>query len=344
VRAVSRPVRVRLVLVGIALAIGLVGCGDDDDAEPAEADQSDASVDDATPSESTTSTAESTTTTTESTTTTTAAPAPPMPLDDQSPPAALNGLEVDGDTIWVASTESAQVVQFDRTTGEILTRIDTSPSQPDDVTVGPDGAVYWTGFNDGEIGRIVDGASESVANIGPGANPLGFTPDGRLFVGRAVTGDDLWEVPLDGGEPTMIAGPVGDMNAFVVEADRVVGPTGGIAGPGGVAAVDLASGEVTDLGGPFEAPVTASDVEPDGVLHLLSFDGRVWRFDETTWPTRSPAESSTTWPSPMTARSTSACSPSRWSWRSPPTAPRASSRSAPWAEVAIVAGAALGRR
>ncbi len=219
-------------------------------------------------------------TTTEGSTTTISAPS--VPLEDQTPPEALNGIAVDGDTIWLASVTSDQVLQVDRESGAILTRVDAPGSSPDDVAVGPDGSVYWTGFADGSIGRITDGATETIATVGAGANPIGFTDDGELIVGRAVSADGLFRVPLDGGEPELIAESVGDMNAFVVEGDRVVGPVGGVLGPGGVNAVDLSTGEVTVLGEGFPSSVTASAVDPEGRLHLLSANGQVWRFDEAT--------------------------------------------------------------
>ena len=204
----------------------------------------------------------------------------PDPLEDQTPPQAVNGLEVRGDTIWVAALNSDQVLQIDRETGAILTRVETPGSSPDDVAVGPDGAVYWTGFGDGSVGRITGGISETIANVGAGANPIGFTDDGELIVGRAVTADGLYRVPLDGGEPEVIASAVGDMNAFVIDENDVVGPVGGVLGPGGVNAVDLTTREVSELGKGFPAGVTASALDVDGEVILLSPNGQVWRFDD----------------------------------------------------------------
>ena len=182
----------------------------------------------------------------------------------------------------MAALNSDQVLQLDRETGAILTRVETPGSGPDDVAVGPDGAVYWTGFVDGSVGRITDGVSETIASVGAGANPIGFTDDGQLIVGRAVTADGLYRVPLDGGEPEVIAPSVGDMNAFVIDDNFVVGPVGGVLGPGGLNAVDLTTGEVAQLGKDFPAGVTASALDPDGQLHLLSANGQIWRFDDVT--------------------------------------------------------------
>jgi hypothetical protein len=273
-----KPLSASLPAVALAVALLLAGCGDDGDSAADDTTTTTTEAASSTTSEQPPSTE---TTPESSTTTTTEAPAP-EPLADQTPPIDLNGIEVDGDTLWIASIDANQVLQIDRISGAILTRITTGTSGPDDVTVGPDGATYWTGFADGSVGRIEDGVSTTIANVGVGANPIGFTPAGELIVGRAVTADGIFRVPLDGGDPEPIVEVVGDMNAFVVEADRVVGPVGGVAGPGGVSAVDLGTGEVTELGSGFDVPVIASDTDPDGVLHLLSFSGQVWRFDEAT--------------------------------------------------------------
>ncbi len=265
----------RVIAAAAAVLLSVAGCSSDDESgDAATTSTAEDTI------EATTTTAPVSTTTPASSTTT--APLPPEPLDDQTPPDAVNGLEVEGDTIWLAAATSSQVLQVDRLSGAILTRVDGAGSSPDDLTVGPDGAVYWTGFADGSIGRIVDGATETIANIGPGANPIGFTEDGELIAGRAVTADGLYRVPLDGGEPEVIAETLGDMNAFVIEGDRVVGPVGGVLGPGGVSAVDLATGEVTELGTDFPSGVTASTADPDGRIHLLSANGQVWLFDEAS--------------------------------------------------------------
>jgi streptogramin lyase len=206
--------------------------------------------------------------TTEATTTastTTLAP----PLDDQSAPLSINGLVVDGDTVWVASIAADVVLQIDPATGAILQRIPTNGAGPDDVEIGPDGNVYYTGFTNGDIGVIEDGAPRVIAQLEPGANPLGFTSDGTLYVGIAVTGDALYRVPLDGSEPEKIATDLGNMNAFVVtDDDQILGPAAGDDG-GVVLRVDPTDGtfEAVVTGLP---PVFASAMDTDGNYYVLA--------------------------------------------------------------------------
>ena len=206
--------------------------------------------------------------TTESTTTVSTTTLPP-PLEDQSAPPSINGIVVDGDTIWAASVAGDVVLQIDPATGAILQRIPTNGAGPDDVEIGPDGNVYYTGFANGEVGVIEDGEARVIAQLEPGANPLGFTSDGTLYVGVAVSGDAFYRVPLDGGEPEQIATDLGNMNAFVVtDEDLILGPAGGADG-GVVLRVDPADGSfepvVTGL-----PPIFASDSDSEGNYYVLA--------------------------------------------------------------------------
>lgn len=220
--------------------------------------------------------------TTESTSTTTSTTSAPEPLDDQSAPPSINGLIVDGDTIWAASLGADAVLRIDIETGAILERIPAGGAGPDDVEIGPDGNVYFTGFTSGEVGVVEDGQPSAVAQLEPGANPLGFTSDGTLYVGIAVSGDALYRVPLDGSEPERLATDLGSMNAFVVtDDDTILGPasddTGGV-----VLRVDPADGsfEVVASGLP---PIFASAMDSQGDYYVLaSATGEVIRVDPDT--------------------------------------------------------------
>lgn len=220
-----------------------------------------------------------TTATSESTNTASTTSSVPPPLDDQSAPPSINGLVVDGDTIWAASLAGDVVLQIDASSGAILQRIPTNGAGPDDVEIGPDGSVYYTGFVSGEIGVIEDGVARVVAQVEPGANPLGFTSDGTLYVGVAVTGDGLYRVPLDGGEPEKIASDLGNMNAFVVtDDDLILGPAAGADG-GVVLQVDPADGsnEAVVTGLP---PIFASATDSNGDYFVLaSATGEVIKVD-----------------------------------------------------------------
>lgn len=205
---------------------------------------------------------------TESTTTASTTSQPP-PLDDQTAPPSINGLVVDGDTLWAASLAADAVLQIDPATGDILQRIPTAGAGPDDVEIGPDGNVYFTGFANGDIGVIEDGEVRVVAQIEPGVNPLGFTSDGTLYVGVAVSGDALYRVSPDGSEPERIASDLGNMNAFAVtDDDMILGPAAGDGG-GVVLQVDPTDGtsEAVATGLP---PIFASAMDSQGRYFVLA--------------------------------------------------------------------------
>ena len=89
-------------------------------------------------------------------------PTGPRPPVDKAAPDSINGLTVDGDTLWIASIDADTVFQVSRADGTILGRFPTgSGSGPDDGAVAPAGTVYSTGFKNGDIGQIRDGNSAS---------------------------------------------------------------------------------------------------------------------------------------------------------------------------------------
>lgn len=199
----------------------------------------------------------------------TGGPPPKEPLADQTAPPSINGIVVDGDTIWVASISGDVVLQIDRESGAILERVGTNGGGPDDVAVGPDGAVYYTGFASGDVGRIDDGVATVVANVGLGANPLEFSPDGTLYVGRAILADALYEVPLDGSSPRLIASDLGNMNAFAITENGVIlGPAADADG-GIVLAIDPTNGSIETVARGLP-PVFASALDPDGKYFVLA--------------------------------------------------------------------------
>ncbi|MBX3284640.1 MAG: hypothetical protein R2746_10635 [Acidimicrobiales bacterium] len=243
-----------LLVAALLVSVGLGACS------------SDSGGDDA----STTTTAVRSSTTAPSTTAATSATTAPAPLEDQTPPSAINGITVQGTTLWVASIDSDEVVQVDRATGQILARFDTQGAGPDDVAVAPDGSIYTTGFVNGDLGRIRDGRYEVVTEMAAGINPLEFAPDGTLYVGTYGPGGTLYEVPLDGGEPEERAKDLPDINAFAVADDgTVLAPAGGIGGPGAAVRIDPSTGEVTTIAADLP-PVAAAAADAQGVFYVLA--------------------------------------------------------------------------
>ena len=259
-----------VLAAALLLVLGLGGCSSDGD--PSTGGDADAA---STTSDASSSSSASSTTTEAPTTTA------PEPLDDQTPPSAINGITVQGDTIWVASIESDEVVQVDRRSGQILARHDTKGAGPDDVAVGPDGSVYVTGFTNGDLGRIRDGRYEVVTTIVPGINPLEVTDDGTLYVGTYGPGGTLYEVPTDGGQVVVRATDLPDINAFGIARDgTVLAPAGGIGGPGSVVRIDPATGKVTTVVSGLD-PVAAGATDASGTFFVLAnVTGEVLEVDE----------------------------------------------------------------
>jgi outer membrane protein assembly factor BamB len=207
---------------------------------------------------------------------TTTTEAEPEPLDDQSPPASINGITVDGNTIWIASIEADEVLQVRRQDGAILARFPTDGAKPDDVAVAPDGSVWSTGFGNGDVGRIADGSYEVVTTIVAGINPIDIADDGTVFIGTYGPDGTLYTLETDGGAPSdrtearIVAEPVPDINGFEVGDDdgTVIAPAGGIAGPGSVVAID-SGGEITTVADGLPG-VAALAATADGELFVLA--------------------------------------------------------------------------
>jgi sugar lactone lactonase YvrE len=207
------------------------------------------------------------------TSTTTAAP---EPLKDQTAPTSINGITVQGDTIWVASIKDDEILQVDRTSGAILQRFDTEGAGPDDVAVAPDGSIWSTGFVNGEVGRIADGRYEEITTLVPGINPITVDADGIVWIGTYGPKGNLYrldpdDLPSEGTTPKPIAsGTLPDINAFgILDNGTLVAPAGGIAGPGSAIAINSDTGRFTTIVGGLPG-VAAATVDADDHAYLLA--------------------------------------------------------------------------
>src|SRR6266540_1650605 len=99
-----------------------------------------------------------------------------------------NGVMFDRhDRLHIASVAGREIVVMDPQTGAILDRL--GPAQgvegPDDLTFGPDGALYWTSFFTGVVGRRApDGTVGTVAQLPPGVGAITFSDDGQVRLAR----------------------------------------------------------------------------------------------------------------------------------------------------------------
>jgi outer membrane protein assembly factor BamB len=169
---------------------------------------------------------------------------------NQTPPAGTNGVVYRDGLLWIASLYGLELVVADADTGELVGRF--GPAQgmttsPDDLVMADDGTVYWTGFENGDIGALSPetGRSRTLANVGAGANPIARAPDGSIWVGHAYTGTGLVRIdPATGTATTVNAGIAVNSFGFGPDGALYAPRTDRI--PGTVARID-ASGRATTV-------------------------------------------------------------------------------------------------
>jgi hypothetical protein len=166
-------------------------------------------------------------------------------LEDQTPPTGANGLAFDAaGMLWLADLLGHQVLRFDPATGKILGRYAQPGAGPDDIAIDERGRVFWTGWFNGQVGRIDPTTHENViiAELPKGANSIAFSADGRLFVGLVILNSGLYEVDPEGtSDPRLITDALGP-NAFDF------GPGGFLWGPlqDRIVKIDIETGDVVD--------------------------------------------------------------------------------------------------
>ncbi|AKQ67230.1 NHL repeat domain protein [Myxococcus hansupus] len=172
----------------------------------------------------------------------------------------VHGLAVDGKGNLLASNLLGQSVHsVNLSTGAVSTLVGPPLGGADDVALGPDGSIYWTGFFTGQLmRRTPDGKTRVIAKNLPGLNSLAFRGDGRFYVTQLGRGDDaLWEVDPDGKKPPrkVLADP-GFLNGFEFGPDdRLYGP---LLLKGQVARVDVATGVIEPVADGFVIPVAVN--------------------------------------------------------------------------------------
>jgi sugar lactone lactonase YvrE len=158
-----------------------------------------------------------------------------------------NGIMFDSnDRLHIASFIGREILVMDAETGEIQDRlgIDLGVEGPDDLAFGPDGSLYWTSIETGEVGRLSPDGEKTGQPVAQGVNPITFSDDGRLFVALDIYGDALYELdPELKDPPHLIAENLGWLNGFDF------GPDGFLYGPiytqGKVGRIDVNSDSIT---------------------------------------------------------------------------------------------------
>jgi sugar lactone lactonase YvrE len=199
-----------------------------------------------------------------------------------APIKGANGLYFDKhDRLHIASVGGREIVVIDPDTGKILDRIgpERGVDSPDDLTIGPDGSLYWTSLLTGEVAKITpDGTKVTVAQGLSGANPITFSDDGRLFVARDFMGDGLYELdPSGANSPRPIDEQLKGLNAFDFGPDsKLYGP---LFSGGKLVSIDVDSGAMRTVAEGFMTP---SAVKFDSQGHLFALDqaqGKVFQVD-----------------------------------------------------------------
>lgn len=258
--------RRRLAAAVTLLVLVAGGCGSDDDAAPTTTTEA---ADGGTASSSAPDTTTSTTV--------------PEPIDDQTAPISINGIAVQGDTLWIASINADEVLQVDRESGAILARFPGGGAGPDDVAVAPDGSVYSTGFESGVLGRVADGTASEVATLVPLINGVAVADDGTVWVATMEPDGVLYRLAPDGSDPEVVAEGLDNVNAFVVDeaTGTLVAPAGGFEA-GWIARIDPADGSVERVAEGLPS-VMASTWHPDGrYVALANVTGEVLAVDLET--------------------------------------------------------------
>ena len=123
--------------------------------------------------------------------------------------------------LYVATTAGAEVAVLDARNGRVIDRL--SYSAADDVTMGPDGSLYWTDLLDGKVWRMAPGRAVTSQYVAPGMNPITFSADGRLFVAQAILpyGETLYELDPALVDPPKAIWSPGDGPLFFPAAERL---------------------------------------------------------------------------------------------------------------------------
>ena len=93
--------------------------------------------------------------------------------------------------------------EVNRQTGEAHVFIAAPEGEADDIAIGPQGEMAWTGFNQGVLRyRDNDNAPTRVLAKGlPGINSVAFDKKtGKLYASQVFLGDALWEIDRAGPE------------------------------------------------------------------------------------------------------------------------------------------------
>ncbi|MFT6466007.1 SMP-30/gluconolactonase/LRE family protein [Halopseudomonas sp.] len=205
----------------------------------------------------------------------------------------VHGLAVDHQgRLLAGSVVGNSIYQIDPDNGEVSTFIGPDQGQADDIAIGPNGEMAWTGFYSGQVlYRENDGAPVRVLAEGkPGINSIAFNQQtGKLFASQVFLGDALWEIDIKGeAEPRLIKKDMGGFNGFEVGKD------GWVYGPlwfkGQVVKINPVGGEMETVADGFGTPA-AVNFDSKGNLYVVdTLSGQLMLIDTATGDTELVAE------------------------------------------------------
>lgn len=194
----------------------------------------------------------------------------------------VHGLAVDQQgRLLAGSVVGNSLYQVDRQTGKASVLVGPDQGQADDIAIGPNGEMAWTGFYLGKVlYRENDDAPIKVLAEGlPGINSIAFNQKtGQLYASQVFLDDALWEMdPKGEAEPRLISKDMGGFNGFEVGSD------GWLYGPlwfkGVVAKINPADGTLETVAEGFGTPA-AVNFDSRGNLYVVdTLTGKLMRVD-----------------------------------------------------------------
>lgn len=194
----------------------------------------------------------------------------------------VHGLAVDQQgRLLAGSVVGNSIYQIDKQTGVASILVGPDEGQADDIAIGPNGEMAWTGFYLGKVMyRENDEAPIKVLAEGmPGINSIAFNQKtGQLYASQVFLGDALWELdPKGEKEPRLINKDMGGFNGFEVGAD------GSLYGPlwfkGVAVKIDPSNGNIETVADGFGIPA-AVNFDSKGNLYVVdTLTGKLMRVD-----------------------------------------------------------------
>lgn len=208
----------------------------------------------------------------------------------------VHGLAVDQQgRLLAGSVVGNSIYLVDRDSGKVSTFIGPDQGQADDIAIGPQGEMAWTGFYLGKVmARANDAAPIKVlAENLPGINSIAFNQNtGQLYASQVFLDDALWELDPTGEQPPrLISKDMGGFNGFEVGAD------GWLYGPlwfkGVVVKIDPSNGKMETVAKGFGTPA-AVNFDSKGDLYVVdTLTGKLMRTDPETGKSELVAQLST---------------------------------------------------